>query len=551
MSKFRIIDLHSHPSMKPFNNEGYRAPVDIWEATAADAENYYKLKKRIREVITETARDSQAHLREWIKGHVASSICALHPTERGWFIRNTRKEGWFRKAILKLLLKTDEDLAILGAALTGFPKEKVRKIIDMKNDGLNYFEEPTWKEYLYLKNNQSAPGPWGFSYTIVNDYTEYINTINAGNQLAVILSIEGGHALTNIQKSTWFNTSYNDLTEDDKQSFKSTLVNNIKAMKGAANSPYRFEHTPFFITMVHMYNNLLAGHAKSYSSSGGSLPGMDDLLDQTVGMNDGITEAGCLFINELLSRDNGRRVLIDVKHLSMKARTEYYKYVQEKRAKGDHIPIIASHAAVNGFKNNDPGRHDTFNLDCDSYLSRWSINLSDEDIKAIHDSDGIIGLVVHEGRTPGGKTKKRLNRLKKCIAKGGKNAFEGQQALTELYCQLILSNIFQIVNAIGDASAWQRIAIGSDYDGIMDPFNCYPKVGNFHELIADIGKFLNDPKPLPIYIDSELTTISREQVSQMMYNFTAEDIMQMIAHTNAELFLSKYFTKDYLEGILA
>ena len=217
-----------------------------------------------------------------------------------------------------------------------------------------------------------------------------------------------------------------------------------------------------------------------------------------------------------------------------------------KELPGDSIPIIASHAAVNGHETNDINRKDTYRSDKNTYLSRWSINLSNEDIKAIHASDGIIGLVVHEGRTPGGKTKKKLKKLKKCIAKGGKRAFHAQEDLAALYCQLILSNIFQIVLAVGNKTAWNIIALGSDYDGIMDPFNCYPKVGDFHKLITDIGCFLEDPKPLKLYQKDKLTTVEPSTLKDMMYSLSPTDIMQKIAHGNAEIFLSKYFTEEYL-----
>ncbi|UII31178.1 hypothetical protein LVD17_23075 [Fulvivirga ulvae] len=546
----RIIDLHNHPSMKPYNNDTYRDDVDLWDGMEADAENYYRLNGLIRGVITETARDSQAQMREWVKGDLSLCICALHPTERGWFVRSTEKKGRIRKWLLGLLLRED-DIASLGAALTGFPIAKVRKVIKRVrcNQGIDYFTEPAFGEYSYLRLRQGTAGPWGFTYKIVNNYDEYQHVRAVGNQLAMIISVEGGHSLTTISKGSWFNTPYDRLPRDDKEVFKASLQSNIRHLKGTGpDAALNFEHTPFFVTLVHMYNNLLAGHAKSYSAGHGIVPGMDDLLYQAVGLDDGITDAGWLAINQLLDRSLGRRVLIDVKHLSMRARQEYYEFVADKRDAGDAIPVIASHAAVNGHETNDVNRKDTYRSDKSTYLSCWSINLSNEDIRAIHASDGIIGLVVHEGRTPGGKTKKNLKKLKKCIAKGGKQAFHAQEELAALYCQLILSNIFQIVLAVGNRSAWDIIALGSDYDGIMDLFNCYPKVGDFHQLIEDIGGFLKAPQFLKLYKNDKLTTFGPPQLKDMMYGLSPADIMQKIAHQNAEIFLSKYFTDEYLSA---
>ncbi|MFN2396624.1 MAG: hypothetical protein ABR597_13160, partial [Bacteroidales bacterium] len=85
-----------------------------------------------------------------------------------------------------------------------------------------------------------------------------------------------------------------------------------------------------FITLCHHFVNLLAGHAKSFASGTSIMPGMDDLLDQRSGKNEGFSKLGRDVMELLLSKSNGRRVLTDVKHMSVNARTEFFKMLDKK-----------------------------------------------------------------------------------------------------------------------------------------------------------------------------------------------------------------------------
>jgi len=108
----------------------------------------------------------------------------------------------------------------------------------------------------------------------------------------------------------------------------------------------------FFITLSHHFNNYLFGHAHSIPDDAGGI------LDQSDGMNSGITPNGREILRLLLSVDDhlefspaklGRRILIDIKHLSALARKEYYHdFLKPLMAKGDIIPVIASHVAYSG-----------------------------------------------------------------------------------------------------------------------------------------------------------------------------------------------------------
>ncbi|MCY7352066.1 MAG: hypothetical protein LH606_15620, partial [Cytophagaceae bacterium] len=144
-------------------------------------------------------------------------------------------------------------------------------------------------------------------------------------------------------------------------------------------------------------------------------------------IGDGITPAGKRLIDKAytLQVDVGSAaapklqnapVLIDIKHMGLKSRLDFYDY---RRAKGYDLPIIASHMGVTGYSvdewksalgeaklirlkaSNTPvvsvethrrtaGEWGVFNKTLT--YNPWTINLMDEDIEEVLNSDGLIGI---------------------------------------------------------------------------------------------------------------------------------------------------------------
>lgn len=554
----KITDLHIHPSAKPYNNIGYRddEDLDIWRSTPAVEEYYLALPRGIRKVINETARDSQANLNRCVEGNIDPLFLVLHPAERGWFVRNNRKEKWLRKKLLQLILK-DKHIPFLGASLTGFAFGKVSKIIKRvkEGEGIDYFEKETWEEYKFIvEQSLNTTGHSGKKLEIASTYEELLKIRQKEDSIAGILTIEGGHALTNVPKSQDFSIPWEKQDINFQKDFKFSLKRNIQRIKGSLpEDDKNFSHTPFIITLAHMYNNFLCGHAKTYRSGKSIFPGMDDLLDQETYMDAAISEVGEIAIQELLSRRNGQRILIDIKHMSMRARIRYYEIVKAKRRAGDFVPLIFTHGAVNGFEKNDYWRKDLNKLDNRSYFSRWSINLSNQDIRKIHEYEGLIGLAYHEGRMPGELAKKEFKYWKKKI-RNSQNPLVYQEELKKAYVRLIAANIFQIMDALhDDPKGWDRISLGSDYDGIMDPFNCYTTVADFKTSIQELISFFQKPenylsKGIFIYRNDKKVLLKAQDVKEKIKNFDPEELGRKIAFDNVENFLKKYFTEKYLQA---
>ena len=205
--------------------------------------------------------------------------------------------------------------------ITEFFKEKL-DFIQRNND---YFRElcEEYKYYLQLHDRYVRIGRANspeVKYKLTSDYNDIIlNSLNS-DTIYVIFSIEGGHV---------FNQFANRRAEEVE------ILQNIQLVKGWA-------YAPRFINLCHHFYNEFGGHARSLSGI------VSRAIDQTHGMDTGITSLGKKVINSLLSTHNGKRIYIDIKHMSRKTRTEYYKLL-ETRYSGEDIPVYVSHGAVNGY----------------------------------------------------------------------------------------------------------------------------------------------------------------------------------------------------------
>lgn len=570
--KHLVADLHVHPGLKGFANEPYPEENQnrtIWDFYPKKEKALKELNFAIRGAIKELAKDSQAHLNGCADGHLMLPFISIYPVERQMFALERRAP--FGRLLYAIL--PDKNYAALGAAVAGMPKARVARILERnvfqgKNDGVNYFEQYEL-ELDYLKRQMEKPSSKypGYRFQIARSYKEVQRLTRADNHIAGILTVEGAHSFGHYKYNTTFSKTYAELAEDERQLLRSSFKDNIKKVK-------RAEDTPFFVTFCHHFNNLLAGHARSMSGKSNlipflpwpNLPGMRHIFNQEPNLNAGFSELGREVMELLLDRTEGRRILIDAKHMSSAARKDFYEYVKKRREQGDAIPIIFSHGAVNGWPTlKEAQQHpEDEKIDKDAFFSRWQINLTDEDILAIYDSDGLIGLVLHEGRMPGDKFKKMARKYKKRIdkfakrnsarAKRKKAAYEHK--LKHEYLKLVWSNIFHMVRVVSEArkvegepaDGWKMIAIGSDFDGIINPFNTYPDVCCFMDLKKELSDYLKEGGPVNYAINGEVRHFHPEEIGQLMFGKTPEELLDAVFYDNADRFLKKYFNAGYLES---
>jgi len=557
MSEKQIfIDIHCHPSMKPFYSSiNHSDKKNIWEFIPENTicENICKNKKkneRKKKSLGEMIRYSQMNLDSCYKGDVRVLFISLYPIERGWF--NERK--------LADLFTKDKVIARMASCSSGIDiniVNEIRNAIDGNNISINYFDDLV-REYHYLNSDQAKSKDINKQFVIVNSFDE-VNDILSNpddKRIILILSIEGGHSLCKFESfHDLKNTPYkkvNSAIYEEFDKYRKIYFDHIDVIKGRKNysikldgkqHSVKFVHTPFYITFAHHFWNLLCGHTDSFGFK------TDLVLNQSLGKGKGFTKLGIDVLHKLLQKSKTeRRILIDIKHFSVKSRMEFYSiWEKEFYSKGDGFPIISSHTAVNGrddyfaMIHNDDGNETAY---YNSFYNTSSINMFDHDIKMIHKSDGLIGLILNETRLPGIESTEVLKYNKKKI-KYCDDTVQIEELKSENkqeYLKCITANIFHIVRVINNKSAWSIITIGSDFDGMIDALDSYTRAEDFSDLAKDLADFIDNCTEL------DEIELNSEMIDYLKFGYTTKEIIKMITCGNALEHLRKYFNDKYLKA---
>lgn len=322
------------------------------------------------------------------------------------------------------------------------------------------------------------------------------------NTLHVILNFEGAHCF------------YNRQANNDPNIEQDSIANLV----GLKRQGIR----PLYITLVHHAQNALANHAFAVPTQWAGNGNNPTSIGGFTPTGQGITPFGKNFIDEALSTRNGPPVYIDVKHMSLGSRIEFYDL---RRNKYPTLPIIASHMGVTGVSwkathfDGEPiiRRVDRLANYVDvkynmliSYpkqrpirlpgdppftptsvvtFNPWSINLFDEDIIEILRSDGLIGLsldvrILGMGNNGKGAAHEHeperfsLNESTFAVQKHqatGRNETDEDKLDTTIQASLahveyLCNNILHIVRigrAVMGEAVWNHLCLGSDFDGLV------------------------------------------------------------------------------------
>jgi microsomal dipeptidase-like Zn-dependent dipeptidase len=497
-----FADLHCHSAMFPFN----QLQSTVWN-------------EHIHPVFP-----SQGDFIKLAKGGVRVLFLSLYPVEQG-FLRFSQ-----------LGLETGNITDSLAHVILNMPKERADEIQNYEH---NYFTD-LFNEYGFLRRFEdpykenvrlSLFKRRKFKFKIVADFNELNTILNLDSDLnpnpvsddtiAVILTIEGAHSLGVGQRNTLV-LDYTDLS--------STLKENIARLKKLGPPGKEGHHCPLFISLSHHFWNQLGGHAVSLWNV------IRKVLDQNTGINEGIKDLGKLVVDELLSKDNGKRILIDVNHMSVKLRQWFYKiYLPERELQtGEKIPVIVSHTGVNGFAtiagSEMQGTPETIHDVADELYNNsikfnpWDVFISDEEILIIHNSGGLIGLNLDE----------RIMMGKEVLDAAKKSARRKLQLIKDtIWIEPLIEEILHIAKSIYSEThdenvIWDNICIGSDYDGMITPVKAYPNANSFPKL----DKMIFEQLRKRISTVPFLTNKSDSEI---------REITDMIVWKNALRFLKKHY----------
>jgi microsomal dipeptidase-like Zn-dependent dipeptidase len=419
------IDFHCHPSLKPFGKSFNYTPTGIHISHRNSKRSIWhydppSIFDKLLNYITGLTKFSQANFSSLVRGGVGIVCISLYPLEK-WFVRNKMKN--------ELLL----DLAANFALGVG------DKRIDYIQGITDYFKdvEAQYNFYMQLDGKVVQLPEGKFRYKLVKNFMEIENIKNQNatggkvHTICVILSIEGLHVL-----NTGLRKPFSEVE----------VLTNLEKIKN-------WEFRPFITTIAHHFWNQLCGHAESLSGI------ILKFADQSEGLNSGFTSIGRKVLERLVDDTHNKRIIPDIKHMSIQARKEYYEMLDSENPKFKNIPVIASHAACNGLKSfDDPV---VVHPNTASKLNPAPINFFDEEIIRIAKSKGIIGLQLDERRIV---NKKTLKKTKKSLKRNKIMHYRSELLWNQI------QHIAQVLDAEG-LFAWDCMVIGSDFDGIIDSLN--------------------------------------------------------------------------------
>ena len=465
---FGFADLHCHPNLKTYGHsfDGGRneEKQNVW---------YYQPPRamtKLLNILMGITSFTQADFTTLSKGGARIIFASLYPFEKGFFI-NSAGSGPLS--------------AWLSDKITGIGYRRVRNL----QQHTDYFSDLE-KEYHFFINSKKAYELEGEEYIwrMAGDYGEVESCLMKPNEIAVVLTIEGAHV---------FNSGLSDY---GRATSEEEILENIRRVKG-------WEYPPLFITFAHNFSNDFCGHAHS-------LEPIKRFVDQSRDLNTGFSALGLKALHSLLSKENGRPVYIDIKHMSSRSRKEYFELLETDY--GSRMPpTIVSHGAVNGLSLADPSKTDP-----DSMFYPSDINFFDEEVVRIGRTGGLFAIQFDARRIAKSKyVKKRVRSL-------------FSESDVEIAAEVIWNQIWYIARLLdrNDLFAWGTACIGSDYDGTIDPL---PGIWT-----AEYFSRLNDilMKKADVCLKSNRNLQLKENKS-----ISAEEITERFFLNNSVEFLKAYF----------
>lgn len=436
-------DLHCHTTLFAYN----RLYPDTWH------EDHFPIYP------------IQGNFTQLAKGKARVIMLSLYPIEQGFV--TARPLG----------LGSGNITDFLARLIVDIPKKRADEIQDFNHD---YYDDLI-KELTFLQNSAfpvthkvSVNPFWKrtFNYRIAGNFSDLTSLLEldgdmnpgaaAKNTIAVVLTIEGAHSLGVGQKNT---------LSKDPAILKIKLEQNINKLKNLGPLGREGAWCPFFITLSHHFWNQLGGHSVSLWNT------IRKVMDQNLGINEDITGLGKFVVDQLLDNKEGKkRILIDSAHMCYRVRKWYFSYLASR---GDNIPVFYSHIAVNGKATMDEAQMhgDPDNIhevadklyEASTEFNPWDGQVSDEEIMIVHNSKGLIGLILDERIMMGKET---LDATKKLAR------FKSKKEKRRLWIQPFIKQILHIARHIYDVTGiadgiWDNICLGTDYNGMITPIKSF------------------------------------------------------------------------------
>jgi len=445
--KLPKTDFHLHSFLKPYGYSKYNNN-NLNDASSAASAWFVDKNTEEDNLLENTVGFSsyrQSDLKSCRDANYRLLINSLYPVERGF---TELKQTVLGNSIDFIAGKWLIDL------VTEFGKVYIGEI---RSPGFNYYDDLIRQLDFVQAMHKIKPNNCSSQYQVINSATDLDKKFLDGD-LLIINTIEGAHSFCN----------GNNPIDEEQWNDVSARIKHVK------NHPGK----PFFVTIAHHFYNGLCSHSESLFSISafiqGQSYGMKTLKQQKAGAPEGIpicdkeiTPIGYDVINGLLDTSNGPRIFIDVKHMSVAARQEFYDY---RAVHYPDLPLIYSHGGCYEYYNEE-------------------INLNERDILEIAASGGIMGLEIDQ-RIMGYNEQNKSKRFDRWF----RNAFRSDRRQNEMWAEPVWNNMMHIAETcfLNGHDPWKHICLGSDYDGIINPLNEYRTVSQTDELLKCLQHFLED-----------------------------------------------------------
>ncbi len=404
--------------------------------------------------------------------------------------------------LIGLILHSPEQKVALVLSEKKIVNKGAVNLIDKKQ--LQYLAEGTHSFELITEELNwllTAPAPPGKTLKLLNKASDYKE--NAANTIFGVIIIEGLHCFFN-----------NPNTVDAKEVY----TQNFNAFTDS--------HTVLSINLCHMQQNSFCNHAFGIQLFNPA---------HFYPKGTGITPWG----KEVIQMMVDRNILVDVKHMSLKARIELYTWFNQDGDENFIQPLICTHAGTTGISINERVKYllkkpvdkgtvyevvylkPQSKHDDETYHNCSSINLYDEDITYILRSGGIIGLSFDQ-RILGFADENVLadvvdlhdveyiSHMEAGFFLGpnptalptwqGSNGIWAAEDFSNLDSSLyidmhrrfLINNIIHILwvasnhPEIGAAKAAKQICIGTDFDGLINSIDCCKDCTDMQQLKEDM-----------------------------------------------------------------
>ncbi len=526
-------DLHCHPGAAAYDEAG-------WEGGLMDTEQFDPWHIPQSNLIKQPKGKrltgcSQGDLAKSTEAEAKLLFTALYPVEKGFyagtpggrmgkkmvaeFYRRIHTEG--ESLATEWLLgniRVQPGLERMEKSALDFLQRRpmnfsFKRVQHMQNAHYDYFEELK-REYKFYRSKAGQPGmtpqelqltpegtkkKWCGTYHLAKGGEDFQKKFNIRNEeVMMVLTIDGIHALGvgNPEDSMLFE----EVRPRDVTIGK--LKSRVRQLKGEEpledTELLYWEHRPFFITFAHHFNNTLCGHARSFTTQSRVI------FDQRRNMDKGVLKHGTYEVmQELLGLDENliptgsNRIHIDVKHMSAAARSDYYKQIVRpfnlRPANKDRkIPVIASHVGYSGIdrlevqiKNAHLEKEDD-HFRINKFLA-WNINLSDEDVIEVHQSNGLIGISFDQRVLGADPLRWWANLPLETLMRN-----QAMNLFARTICQFV--RIPFTYNLEDPLSIWDALCLGTGFDGPIEPVHRYPTVLQFRTFEEDLIEILGRMK---------------------------------------------------------